>query len=298
MTEAITTIEPQTIVSDTFTPQDIVRQVTSIQEVMAAVMKDGEHYGKIPGCGDKPALLQPGAQVLAFMFRLAPSFDIETHDLANLHREYLVRCSLVAITTGQVVGMGIGSCSTMESKYRYRNIADFELTGEPIPQDSKEKKAEYRRQGFGMKKVEGVWEWVHFKDSAKTENPDIADTYNTVLKMASKRAFVHAVLNATAASDMFTQDIEDLPAADITPVPRLNDAEKAAIIALFEDLAFSPEQVGAKVRQAGAPAIDALTSEQARKLIENLGAIRKQRAEKASEQVPAAVEIGEDEIPF
>lgn len=193
-------------------PADVIAQVALIQEVMGAIMKDGEHYGKIPGCGNKPALLQPGAQVLAFTFRYAPSFDIEVKDLPNLHREYLVRCTLSSIVTGQVIGMGVGSCSTMESKYRYRNVADFEITGEEIPQDSKERKAEYRRQGFGMKKVDGVWEWVRFTDTAKTENPDIADTYNTVLKMASKRAFVHATLNATAASDMFTQDIEDLPA--------------------------------------------------------------------------------------
>ena len=32
----------------------------------------------------------------------------------------------------------------------------------------------------------------------------------TVLKMANKRSLVAAVLNATAASDIFTQDIEDM----------------------------------------------------------------------------------------
>ena len=37
--------------------QEILAQVHLIQEVMAKVMKEGEHYGKIPGCGDKPALL-------------------------------------------------------------------------------------------------------------------------------------------------------------------------------------------------------------------------------------------------
>ena len=36
--------------------------------------------------------------------------------------------------------------------------------------------------------------------------------YNTVLKMAKKRALVDAVLTATAASDIFTQDLEDISA--------------------------------------------------------------------------------------
>ena len=40
-------------------------------------------------------------------------------------------------------------------------------------------------------------------------NPHLADTYNTVLKMAKKRAAVDAVITTTGCSDMFTQDIED-----------------------------------------------------------------------------------------
>jgi hypothetical protein len=34
---------------------------------------------------------------------------------------------------------------------------------------------------------------------------------NTIMKMACKRALVAATLNATAASDIFTQDVEDMP---------------------------------------------------------------------------------------
>jgi hypothetical protein len=55
------------------------------------------------------------------------------------------------------------------------------------------------------------------------ENADIADVYNTVLKMAKKRAHIDATLTATGAADMFTQDlIEDdglpgvVPSAVIT----------------------------------------------------------------------------------
>ena len=44
----------------------------------------------------------------------------------------------------------------------------------------------------------------------RTESADLA---NTVLKMACKRAKIAMVLNVTAASDMFGQDLEDLDAA-------------------------------------------------------------------------------------
>jgi hypothetical protein len=50
---------------------------------------------------------------------------------------------------------------------------------------------------------------VRAGDKVEHDNP--ADYYNTVLKMAKKRAHVDAVLTATAASDIFTQDVEDMP---------------------------------------------------------------------------------------
>jgi len=41
------------------------------------------------------------------------------------------------------------------------------------------------------------------------ENPDLADCFNTVKKMAKKRALVDAVQTNTACSDLFVQDLED-----------------------------------------------------------------------------------------
>lgn len=189
--------------------QDVTEQVSKIQDLMRKVMRDGEHFGVIPGTGKKPSLLKPGAEKLCFVFRLVPEFDITMEGLDNGHREYRIKCTLKSMASGAVVGEGLGSCSTMESKYRYRNAGDFEITDQPIPKDAKEKKAEYRKQGFGMKQVDGAWCWVRYKSEGKVENPDIADTYNTVLKMAKKRAIVDATITACAASDIFTQDVED-----------------------------------------------------------------------------------------
>lgn len=42
-------------VDDAISPARLIEQVTLIQNVMKSVMRDGEHYGKIPGCGDKPS---------------------------------------------------------------------------------------------------------------------------------------------------------------------------------------------------------------------------------------------------
>ena len=197
-------------------------QVNEIQYLMRNVLQEGTHFGRVPGCGDKPTLLQPGAEKIALMYGWTAQYQVDRIDLDGGHREYDVTCTLTQRSTGEVVGTGVGLCSTMESKYRYRRSAGWEDTGEPIPGDAKARKDFYRQQGLGMKKVNGRWLWVRFLDGEKAENPDIADTYNTVLKMAKKRALVDAVKSCAAASDIFTQDIEDMgpiQAVDVTVEP-------------------------------------------------------------------------------
>ena len=225
------TVMPQ--ISIAMTPQQVLARVSLIQEVMAAVMKPGVHYGTIPGCGDKYVLYQPGAQVLAMTFMLAPDFEYEKSILENGHREYTVKCRLFSSSSSRA-GMGLGSCCTLEPKYRYRNVADYTVLDDPIPKDAKERKKEYRAQGYGMKKLDdGSWAWVKYSDAQKSENPDIADTYNTVLKIAAKRAFVAAVITATSASDMFTQDLEDLQ-----PVQQQPKKPKNPLLEEFLNLAY------------------------------------------------------------
>lgn len=183
---------------------DVREQVNQIQYLMKAVLQEGEHYGKIPGTGKnaKPTLLQPGAEKIANMFKLVPSYDIRRTDFQGGHREVEVVCTL-ANKDGQPVGTGVGTCSTLESKYRYR--------------------------------------WTGYGDNRRREeNPDIADTWNTVLKMAKKRAFVDAVKSTTAASDIFTQDVEDFPeymlgGRKAKPAPAPEPAPNPAAIAAMAD---------------------------------------------------------------
>ena len=194
------------------------QQVQHIQQLMAESMKDGEHYGKVPGCGDKPTLLQPGAEKIALLFGFAATYDIKVDSSPDGHREYAIVCKLVSRSTGQPVGEGVGVCSTRESKYRYRGgERKCPACGKPTIIKGK---AEYgggwvcfaKKGGCGAKWGDGATE-IESQQVGRVDNPDIADMYNTVLKMGKKRAFVDAVRTATAASDVFAQDLEDLPIA-------------------------------------------------------------------------------------
>lgn len=215
--EIVTTaiaVRPSMAVGQAMSVKDILDQVKLIQEVMRAVMTEGEHYGTIPGCGEKKTLLQPGAQKLTMTFRLAPEYQIQEVNLEKGHKEYRVICTLKSMLSGAFVGQGVGCCSSMESKYRYRGGV------RKCPECGKEAiikgKAQFgggwlcwaKKGGCGEKWEDGAQE-IESQSIEKVENPDPADTFNTVLKMAKKRAFVDATITATAASDIFTQDIGD-----------------------------------------------------------------------------------------
>lgn len=195
--------------------ESVTRQIGIVQNVMKSVMRQDEHYGTIPGT-NKPSLLKPGAEKLNLVFRLRPEYQITKTDLYNGHREYEVICTLYHIPTGQSVGQGVGSATTMEGKYRFRG-GEKEGTGQPVPKeywnlkktDPEKAKHLIGGEGFGVGKIDGKWEICSIGEKVEHDNP--ADYYNTVLKMAKKRAHVDAILTATAASDIFTQDVEDMP---------------------------------------------------------------------------------------
>ena len=206
---------------------ELKARANMVTEIKRQIMKNGRHFGVVPGCGDKPTLLKNGAELLCMAFKLAPDAKVEIADLGNGHREYTVTTTLTSIVTGTPIATGLGSCSTMESKYRYRGT-ELVPTGKPVPQNYwKTKDASLLGgKGFVAKKDEdGSWK-IFRKGDKKVENPDIADVYNTVLKMASKRSLVDATLKATGGSCEFTQDIEDMAekaVEDLGPRVAAND---------------------------------------------------------------------------
>ena len=63
--------------NDIMSIETLLQRMVTIQRVMREAMQDGKHYGTIPGCGPKPTLLLPGAQKIAMVFRLAPSYLVK-----------------------------------------------------------------------------------------------------------------------------------------------------------------------------------------------------------------------------
>lgn len=169
-------------------PTDLLALHDEVTAIIQKSLQLGLDYDAIPGTGDKPSLLKPGAEKLNLAFGAAPEYEIvekeidhdrevrwtkrkkkwnnrfkgdrtfewETEEGTSLGLyRYVIRCRLVR--QGRVLATCIGECSTLESKY--------------------------------------------------IDRP--RDCGNTVLKMAQKRAFVGATLHAYGLSNRFTQDVED-----------------------------------------------------------------------------------------
>ena len=176
-------------------PAVLQARIEKMQDIMKRVMKKDTHYGVVPGC-KKPSLWQPGQQLLSVAFKIGYEPEVERIETEDRHITYRTKTRVFDQITGITLGYGIGECSSAEEKYAWKRCyIEEEFNDTPIEQ-RRIKYSEY--QG----KVQ--------KTNQIRTNP--ADVANTILKMSAKRSKIAGCLDVVAASEVFTQDIEDLPA--------------------------------------------------------------------------------------
>jgi len=224
-------VEPQRLASWTprfaLTVDEAVALVDKKREFMKRVMREGEHFGTIPGT-PKPTLYKPGAELLLSAMGLHSDSSINTVPpiidmLGKDHggEPFIQFQKTCDVYREEIAGERIliarasANCSSWEKKYRYRK-AD-----RTCPQCGKvgtiiKGKAEYgggwlcwKNKGGCGTKFTDIDKRITDQATADIPNPDIADLINTIEKIASKRALVAATLLATGCSDIFTQDLED-----------------------------------------------------------------------------------------
>ena len=188
----------------------------ALRENMRAVLREGVDYGVIPGTGNKPALLKPGAEKLLQWFGFGHAMErteIDTDDSGHrLGATY--RCTVTkGLPDGRqaVIGMCEGYAGYDEDR--------FYTSAEQAEAKERANAARYKRS-------------VNTSKFTSYRAP-----WNSVIKMAQKRAMVGAALQATSASSLFTQDIED------------NEPVIPAAVAARDALRALPEQVQRDVAQ-------------------------------------------------
>lgn len=162
------------------------------------VMVKDVDYGIIPGT-DKPSLLKSGSESLLEFYNYAGVIKEreEKKDYATGFYDVTLTVQIVDKATGRIVGEGVGSANVYETRYHYRWGYKNEIpTGMDV--------SALKTRRFTSKK--NGQEYTQYR----IENDDLFSLWNTVLKMAKKRALVDATLQVTRSSGIFTQDLEDM----------------------------------------------------------------------------------------
>ena len=236
-----------------FMPVMDIQQAVARRDALVSftkqIMKEGLDYGTIPGSA-KPCLLKAGAEKLCTFFGLVGKFEavevIEDWTGAQHGGEplfyYRYRCTLTR--NGQVIGEGEGSCSSWESKYRYRWVDESYVAMNDMDRTKLLKRGGRASEfDFAIDRAETTGKygkpaeyWQRYKDAIangtatkierkmkdkkspaweidstqfRVPNPDVCDVVNTCQKMGQKRALIAATLIGVNASEYFTQDLED-----------------------------------------------------------------------------------------
>lgn len=157
---------------------DLAEKRKLLKEFIRSQLVKDVDYGLVPGCGDKPSLLQPGAEKLGMLFQLRAEYDLvfKEIDIVNNLVMLSYKCSIVHIPSGKKIAECEAFCSSQEKKYA--------------------EKTEWTQHANGQ------------KTTAKVPQK-ISDILNTIAKMSQKRAYVGGIKKATGASDFFTNDIDD-----------------------------------------------------------------------------------------
>ena len=171
-------------------------QLDIVQRFFQKIMVKDQDYGIIPGT-DKPTLLKPGAEKLCELYGFAPIIkeikEEKNNETGFCH--YLVIITLIHKRSGAVVAEGVGEANTNEDKFRWRWIPEWKLVSED--KSLLQFRTETTKDGRQYRLY-------------KVENQSPFSLWNTILKIAKKRALVDATLSATRSSGIFTQDMEDL----------------------------------------------------------------------------------------
>jgi hypothetical protein len=181
-------------------PEEAYARLQKLQAFVQRVLVEGRDYGKIKGVA-REVLFKPGAEKLAEIYGLAHRYVIE-HAVRDWEKGFFyfeMRCQLEVIRTGAFAGEAIGSCNTRESRYANRWV-----TENNIPEG-------LERTTLKWKELPSKYRSDEVYRVYLIENDDPFTLVNTIQKLACKRALVAAVISVTRSSDIFTQDVEDLP---------------------------------------------------------------------------------------
>jgi hypothetical protein len=184
----------------TMTPEAAKALDQQLRLCTRAVLREGTDYGTIPGTGDdRKVLLKPGAEKLLQWFGFV--FDCHALDIDRgedgRKQGVTYRCVITKRVGGQI--LEVATCEG----YAGYDEAKFYKTAEQAQHDAEAKE---RYWAANDRRVANPNKWKHLGEYRAP--------WNTIIKMAQKRAIVGATIDATAAAGLFGQEEDHNPVDD------------------------------------------------------------------------------------
>lgn len=232
----------------------VLGRLDKIQELMKRAMTPNVDYGTIPGTNSKPTLLKPGAEKLCVLFRFAPKLETKKHFHTDGHMTVECTCQILDMQ-GNFLGEASAMCSTKEAKYAYRRSnrkcpncgAEAILKSKFPPRDDPSAAPGwycFAKKGGCGKNFDAGDHDITSQSEGRVPNEDLADSFNTVVRIAEKRALLGAVRLVTGSSGMFDEEIPGQTERDPDPerheapakaaAPKAQPAPDAKIMAEWE----------------------------------------------------------------
>jgi hypothetical protein len=171
-------------------PDQVKARALWVRDVTKAALTEGVDYGVIPGT-EKPTLLKPGAEMLLLAAGLGFSITKMEDADSRAHEGVTYRCS---VHRGELT---VAECDG----YAGYDESRYFISAENAERHERDLAKRYKRAPRTARFVEYRAPW------------------NTLVKMAQKRALVGAALNAVAGSGLFVTGTDDASDPDAPPAP-------------------------------------------------------------------------------
>lgn len=211
---------------DTINDTEIEQRVSQYKKLRSLItrlkkehMEEGVHYGKVVGI-DKPFLMQPGADMILAALNVVPMSQPLYTEITENRVIVWVRTFFFSRSTGQLVYVQMGACTSWEKKYRYRKqrvdtgvVAPYDhYKAQKAGDEAKAKEILMAALGdqynpdetyVRMRIADKVY---HFATEKTVLNPDPMDQFQTHQAMSTKRSKVAGVIGMTGTSDVWSHD--------------------------------------------------------------------------------------------
>lgn len=214
---------------DTKMVTETLQKVKSLQATLKNILVNNHDYGTIPGCGDKPTLLKPGAEKILMAMGLTSTYELIEHTEDFKDKgffAYTVKC--VLHKNGVKITEGLGHANSKEKKWAKEFVYEKDLDAGADKELLKKKSFKSSNGTFYKYEVDA----------------DANSKANTILKMAKKRSQIDAVLTVASLSEIFTQDFDDLP---VEEPPTTTETVEKVKEQVLSDEDYTCSQCGAAI---------------------------------------------------